>query len=141
MDLALGAGRQVHAPPLEPEARVRLVRTVHLHSAIVGKARKGPFHLDVDQREKLFHEALDDVEEDVALGESHLDVHLRELRLAVGAQVFVAEAAHDLKIAVEARDHQDLLEQLWRLRQGVEAPVLDAAGHQIIARALGGRAR
>ena len=40
--------------------------------------------------------------------------------LAVGAQVLVAETARDLVVAVHAGHHQQLLEQLRRLRQGVE---------------------
>ena len=38
-----------------------------------------------------------------SLDEAHLQVELGELGLAVGAQVLVAEAAHDLEVAVEAR--------------------------------------
>ena len=71
----------------------------------------------------------------------HLQINLRELRLAVGAQIFVAEAARDLEISVEAGDHQDLLEHLRRLRQRIETARLHAAGHQIIARAFGRGAR
>ena len=41
-------------------------------------------------------------------------------RLAVGAQVLVAKAARDLVVAVDAGDHEDLLEDLRRLRQRVE---------------------
>ena len=67
---------------------------------------------------------------------AHLDIDLGELRLAVGAQVFVAEAAHDLEILFEAADHQELLEDLRRLRQRVERAGLYAAGHQVIARAF-----
>src|SRR3546814_9340565 len=40
----------------------------------------------------------------------------------LGAGVFVAEAGRDLEIAVETRDHQQLLILLRRLRQGVEFP-------------------
>ena len=40
----------------------------------------------------------------------HFQIDLREFRLAIGAQIFIAEAAHDLKIFVEAGDHQDLFE-------------------------------
>ena len=68
---------------------------------------------------------------------AHLQVDLRELQLAVGAQVLVAEAARDLEVAVEAGDHQDLLEDLRRLRQRVELARMHAAGDQKIARALG----
>ena len=63
----------------------------------------------------------------------HLQVELRELRLAVGAQVFVAEAAGDLHVAVVAGDHQNLLVELRRLRQRVERAVVHAAGHQVVA--------
>ena len=73
--------------------------------------------------------------------ERHLDVELVELaRRAVGARVLVAEAGRDLEVAVEARHHQQLLELLRRLRQRVELAGMNAARHQVVARALG-RAR
>jgi hypothetical protein len=55
--------------------------------------------------------------EDVVLGdEAHLQIELVELAgRAVGARILVAEARRDLEIAVEARDHQQLLELLRRL--------------------------
>ena len=59
--------------------------------------------------------------------ERGLDVDLRELGLAVGAQVLVAEALRDLVVAVEAGDHQQLLEELRRLRQREEHAVVHAA--------------
>jgi hypothetical protein len=69
--------------------------------------------------------------------ERELEVDLRELELAVGALVLVAEAARDLEVAVEARDHQQLLHDLRRLRQRVERPGLQPARHEEVARALG----
>jgi hypothetical protein len=75
---------------------------------------------------------------DLGLGqEGGLDVDLRELGLAVGAQVLVAEALGDLVVAVEAGHHQQLLEQLRALRQREELAVVHAAGHQVVARAFG----
>ena len=62
---------------------------------------------------------------------------MRELELAVGAEVLVAEAAGDLEVAVEAGDHEDLLEDLRGLREGVELAGMDAAGNEEIARAFG----
>jgi len=73
----------------------------------------------------------------LGLGIGHFQIDLGEFGLAIGAQVFVAEAAHDLEVAVEAGDHQYLFEQLRRLRQGIERSRLHAAGDEIIARALG----
>ena len=74
----------------------------------------------------------------VVLGhERGFDVDLRELGLAVGAQILVAEALDDLVVAIETGHHQELLEQLRRLRQRVELAVVDARGHQELARTLG----
>ena len=92
-------------------------------------------------RERRLQKALDDVEDHLRPRKADLQIDLRELGLAVGAQVFVAEAAHNLEVPVEARDHQDLLEQLRRLRQRIEFAGIDAAGDQVVARALGRGAR
>ena len=73
----------------------------------------------------------------LALDERHLDVDLAELELPVGALVLVAEAAGDLVIALDAADHEDLLELLRRLRQGVERARLTAVRHEEFAGALG----
>ena len=58
------------------------------------------------------------------------------LELAVAAWVFVAEAARDLEVAFKARDHEELLQLLWRLRQGVEGAGRRAAWHQEVPGAL-----
>ncbi len=80
---------------------------------------------------------------DVLLGdEAHLEVELVELaRQPIGAGIFVAEARRDLEIPVEARDHQQLLVLLRRLRQREERAGMDAARHQEVARALRRRRR
>ncbi len=80
--------------------------------------------------------------EDVLLGdEGHLEIELVEFAgRAVGPAVLVAEAGRDLEIAVEAGDHQQLLELLRRLRQGVELAGMQPARHQEVAGAFG-RAR
>src|ERR1017187_8306634 len=46
-----------------------------------------------------------------------------------------------LKVAIHVGYHQDLLEDLRRLRQRVKLPVMNAARDQAISRAFGGRAR
>ena len=75
------------------------------------------------------------------LDEGHLDIDLRKLRLAVGAEVLVPETAHDLKVALHTRDHQELLEDLRRLRKRVERALVHATRHEIVARPLGRRLR
>jgi hypothetical protein len=69
--------------------------------------------------------------------ERGLDIELGEFGLAVGAQVLVAETARDLVVAVQARHHQQLLEQLRRLRQRVELAREVARRHQVVAGAFG----
>jgi hypothetical protein len=64
---------------------------------------------------------------------------LGELELPIRAQVLVAKTACDLKVLLEARHHQDLLEELGRLGQRVPLAAVDAGGHQEIARAFGRR--
>ena len=90
--------------------------------------------------EHVGKEAFVELDHVVAVDEGHLDVELGELRLAVGPGRLVAEAAGDLVIALEAGDHQQLLEQLRRLRQRVEGALLQAAGDEEVAGALRGRA-
>ena len=85
----------------------------------------------------LLEHALHQVHDVGFLNEGHLDVDLRELRLTVGAQVLVAEAAGDLVVALDAADHEHLLELLRGLRQRVELARVRTGGHQVVASALG----
>ena len=85
----------------------------------------------------LDHHLLDEGHHRRLVHEAHLEVELGELRLAVAAQVLVAEAAGDLEVAVDARDHQQLLELLRALRQGVDRARLQARRDDEVAGALG----
>ncbi|GAB4002361.1 hypothetical protein GCM10029992_40330 [Glycomyces albus] len=69
--------------------------------------------------------------------EGGLDVELGEFGLAVGAEVLVAVAPGDLVVLLEAADHEQLLEQLRGLRQGVPVAGLEADRDQEVAGALG----
>ena len=74
---------------------------------------------------------LDRVEHVLLRDETHLDVELIEFAgRAVGAGILVAKAGRDLEVAVEAGDHDQLLELLRRLRQGVEFAGMEARRHQ-----------
>ncbi len=87
--------------------------------------------------EDAFDAALDDLLDVLLLAETHLEVELQELRLAVAAEVFVAEAAGDLEVTVEAADHRELLELLRRLGEYEERSGVRAGGDDIFARAFG----
>ena len=91
-------------------------------------------------REHVRHQPLVGLDHVLDLDERHLDVELGEVGLAVGAQVLVAEAAGDLVVALEPGHHQELLEELRRLRQRVEGALLEAARDEEVAGALGCRA-
>ena len=123
------------------QAQVGLVDAEGAHGFVVGDAREGHRQRDADGGESRGHESFDHGKDGFLLRERHLEVDLREFRLAIGAQIFIAEAADDLEILVHAGDHQDLLEELRRLRERVEIGRVHAAGHQIIARAFGRGAR
>ena len=97
-----------------------------------GRGISIPRHSLPHGRERLLHER----EQHVAVGERHLDVELRDLLHAVGAQVLVPEADRDLVVAVEAGDHRQLLEELRALRQREERPLVQPARHDEVAGAL-----
>ena len=124
-------------------AQVRLVGAVFQHRfadrGCAGTAPAGVTALAVGELlEHAGEHRLDRRENIVLRDEAHFEIELVEFAgRAVGAGVLVAEAGRDLEIAVEAGDHDQLLEHLRRLRERVEFAGMDAARHQIVARALG----
>jgi hypothetical protein len=122
-------------------AEVGLVVAILQHGLAIRDAREGAFGDRAAVGEFAEHAGqyrLDRVEHVVLCDEAHLEVELVEFAgAAVGAGVLVAEAGGDLEIAVEAGDHQQLLEHLRRLGERIEFAWMHAAGHQIIASAFG----
>ena len=97
------------------EARVRLVDAVAVHRLPPGHARERhgqPAAAEIARVPCARDRVLERGEDVVLVDEGHLDVELRELRLAVGAQVLVAHAVRELEVPVEAGDHGKLLVQL-----------------------------
>ena len=77
----------------------------------------------------MLHHALKEADNVFLIYKTHLAVNLSELRLAVGAQVFIAEALDNLEIAVHAGHHQQLFEELRALGQGIELSGIHARGY------------
>src|ERR1019366_5828522 len=123
------------------QAQVGLVNAVQANRLVVAHLRERRLQVHADGRERGLQEAFNHAEDRLRPRKTDLQIDLGELRLAVGAQIFVAEAARNLKILIEARDHKDLLKELRRFRQRVKFARIHAAGHQVVARAFGGRAR
>ncbi len=126
-----------HIDQFQVDAQVRLVRTVAAHRLGPAYARewRGQLHVDHFGEDRADH-LLDEILHVTLAHEGKLHVQLGEFQLAVCAQGFVAEAARDLVVAVEAGHHQDLLEQLRALRQCVELTRMHARRHQEVARAF-----
>ena len=136
-DAELGPGEVVGAlDQLQAHPQVGLVAAEATHRLGVGHPRDRALDLDVDgaphRGQHLLHQ-LDDV---VLVDEGHFDVELGELRLPVGTEVLVAVAARDLVVPLDPADHQQLLEQLRALRQGVPAAGTQSRRHQEVAGTL-----
>ncbi len=138
--LELGARedrRELDEQHLEPE--IGLVDAIAIEGLV-------PRHL-VDRRRPLAHDRLGRVEHRlvderhhvVLVDEARLGVELHELILAISPHVLVAEATGDLVVAIDAADHQQLLEELRALRQRVERTGARARRHEELAGTLGRR--
>ena len=127
------------------DAQIRLVGAVGLQRVLVCDAAERCAGRDVilaifgeDRRQHV----LNDGKHVVLRGKGHFHIELIELAgAAVAACVLVAEAGSDLEIAVKAGGHEQLLELLRGLRQGVELAGMLSGGNKVVARALraGGR--
>jgi len=126
-----------HIDKPQAETQVGTVETGRVHRLGIGHARERPGQRNAADGEHLDGQLLDQFIQELLVDKRRFDVQLGELRLAVGPQVFIAETASQLKVAFHAADHQQLLEQLRRLRQRVKMVRVNAAGHQVIPRALG----
>ena len=135
---AAGSQRR-HVPDGHAEAQVGLVAAVEIHALLPRQAGEIVVDLPPHGVGKNVLEQLFQVTQNILLlHKGHFHIHLGELRLAVGAQVLIPEAPGHLIIPVNAAYHQQLLEDLRALGQGIERAGMHAAGHQIVPCALGG---
>ena len=119
--------------------QVWLIRAVFAHSVRIGDARKG-FCNALAAGKSLKHVAdhwLHGGQHIFLLHKAHFHIQLIELtRQAVSTRVFIAETRRNLKIAVKARHHQELLILLRRLRQSIKLAGVNTRWHQKVPRAL-----
>ena len=136
----LGSRQHVgHVDQLHAEADVGLVGAVALVGLLPGDPGDLRRALAGRRLGRVQHRCRDGGDDVVLVGERHLGVELHELELAVGPQVLVAQAAGDLEVAVEAPDHEQLLEQLGALGQGIERARLQPRGDDEVPCPLGCR--
>ena len=123
---------------LVAEAQIRLVGAVLVHRVLPGDARQRK--LDViaaglpDRLDDLLGHRDDILLVDIA----HFHIELRELRLAVSAEVLIAIATCELIVAFDAADHEQLLEQLGALRQRIPRTRHQTGRHKEVASAFRG---
>src|SRR5215469_3251471 len=97
----------------EAEAHIGLVATEALHRLGIAHADEG--RLEIHAEHALVgggEHSLRHTLNIVGSRTRHFEVDLAELRLAIRAQVLVAEASRDLVVAVKTADHEDLLQDL-----------------------------
>ena len=123
---------------LVAEPQVGLVGAEPAHRVGVGHLQERRRQLHPDELPHLLDDLLAELEHVGLLDEGHLDVELGELRLPVGAEVLVAVAARDLVVPLHTGDHEQLLEQLRALRQGVPGAGRQPRGHEEVAGTLRG---
>ena len=140
-DAELGAARRLgRLLDLHPEAQVGPVDAEAQHRLVVAHPLERRLELHADALAPDAHDdPLHQREQELAVGERHLDVELRQLLEPVGARILVAHAARDLVVALEPGDDEQLLRDLRRLRQRVELARLQARRDDEVARALGRR--
>src|SRR3989344_1552364 len=121
---------------LERDAQVRLVRAIATHGLFERHVREFA-NLQIQHfLEQLADHPFGDTDDVRLVEEAGLDIDLGEFGLTISSQVFVAETLGDLIVAIEAGHHEQLLEQLRRLRQGKEIAGMGATRHQIVTRTL-----
>ena len=109
-ELELGAPEELgDVVQLHVVAGVGLVDAVGVHGVPVRDAAERQLHRDAHPAEGVGEHVLEGAHDVVLADEAHLDVHLRELGLTVGAKVLVAEALGHLVVALDAADHEQLL--------------------------------
>ena len=108
------------------KTRIRLVGTVLVHCLL-------PFHtwerrLNVNVQD-FFHDVFDQAFchrlNVFWRGKAHFSIDLRKFWLPIAPQILITEAFGNLIVLVDPSCHQQLLKQLWRLRQSVEAAWVD----------------
>src|SRR5262245_11958918 len=112
-DLPIGPGPPAEVLDLEIEPQVGLVGAVALHRFLPRQSLEWRSDAEARLVKQRDQHGLDYCEHVVLRDERRLDVDLRELGLPVEAQILVAKAPRQLKVAVESGDHEQLFVDLW----------------------------
>ena len=129
----------IHVDQLHAEPQVRFVAAVFVHGFIPGHPGHGHGHIYAQGfLEHIGNQLFSEGHDVILVHKGHFHIQLGEFRLTVGPQVFIPEAPGDLEVPFHPRNHQQLFEQLGRLRQCVELARVHTAGHQVVPSPLRG---
>ena len=104
---------------LVAESQIRLVGTVLVHRILPRDARQRKLDVITAGLPNRLDDLLGHRDDILLVDIAHFHIELRELRLAVSAEVLITVAACELIVAFDAADHEQLLEQLGALRQRI----------------------
>ncbi len=122
---------------LETEAHVGLVGPIAEHRLGIREPREGTGGRRPTRGfERRDDDPLEHLEHVLPDRKRELEIELPEFELAIGAKILVAPAGCDLVVAVEPADHEQLLEQLRRLREREELARLQPDGDEEVARSF-----
>ncbi len=136
---ALAFSHVIQLNKLHTESNIRLVAAIETHCIVPRHTRELVEFQALHLLEKMFGQTFKSLQNILLLYKRHFAVDLREFRLTVGAQVLVAEATNNLKVAVHTCHHQQLFVLLRALRQSIELAGIHTRGHYEIACTFGCR--
>ena len=120
------------------EAQVRLVGAVLVHRILPRDARQRQLDLIAGGLPDGGDDLLSHGHHIFLVHVGHLHIELSELGLTVGAEVLITVAAGELVVTLDTGDHEQLLEELRGLRQGVPGTGHQTGRHHEVAGAFRG---
>ncbi len=131
-------GKQViEADNFIAKAQIRFIRTKAAHALLPWDPDEMILKIHIlNTLEDSLHEFLNRLEDCLFITEGHLNIDLGEFRLTVSTQILITETSGNLEILLHTGNHQQLLENLRRLRQSPEVSLVDSGRHQIVTGTL-----
>ena len=124
---------------LHTNTGIRLIGAVSIHCIPVLNFAQWSWELNAHLCKCIAQNILK-LSHDIFLADKcHLHINLRKLRLTICTEVLVAETLSNLVVALNTANHQQLLQQLWRLWQCVEVPALHPGWNQEVTSSLRSR--
>ena len=121
------------------KTHIRLIGAVLVHRVDPWHPHDWKFNVYIAHLlEDVLQQTLIDLDDIIDVHEAKLHIHLGELRLTIGTEVLITVAACELEVAVEAGYHEELLQELRRLRQCVEGAVVHTGRYEEVSCALRG---